>query len=58
MSEPINEKLIADIIVKLREFNESKIYNDSVMDSLNTLKDELNKGIEYKVLAGKKIINN
>ncbi|XP_044746290.1 armadillo repeat-containing protein 6 homolog [Coccinella septempunctata] len=53
MCEPINEKLVIDVIKKMEEFNKEKNHNDDTINTLNLLKEYCDKGIEYKVLAGK-----
>lgn len=53
MGEPIDEILISSVINKLEGFNNEKLYNTETIDSLNTLKENCDKGIEYKILAGK-----
>lgn len=52
MGEPIDEILISSVINKLEGFNNEKLYNTETIDSLNTLKENCDKGIEYKILAG------
>ncbi|KAK9872349.1 hypothetical protein WA026_017808 [Henosepilachna vigintioctopunctata] len=49
---PIDESIIVDVLRKLDECNKSKNESD-IVESLGVIKDQCDKGIGYKVIAGK-----